>query len=76
MDGIQILFWLVLAPFGLFATKSVFKDNREKHGSIAKATAKTAKDLGQFIFFSIVCVAGLLLFLMVINGMQSGVESL
>ena len=45
MNGIQVLFWLILCPLGttwLFV--SVFKENRKNGSSVVKATAQTTKD--------------------------------
>ena len=74
MDGIQGLFWFVLVPIGLvWLIKEVFQENRQKHNSITKATVQTAKDGGQLVFMAVVCIVGFLIFLWVINGLQTGV---
>jgi hypothetical protein len=74
MDGVQVLFWFVLAPIGvIFVTVSAFKENREKHGSKLKATTQTAKDGGQAIFMGVVIIVGVLIFFWIVNGAQTGV---
>lgn len=74
MDGVQVLFWFVLVPFGvIFATVSAFKENREKHESKWKATTQTAKDGSQAIFMGVVIVVGLLIFFWIVNGAQNGI---
>lgn len=74
MDGIQVLFWFVLVPIGIvWLIKEVFQGNRQKHNSTIKATVQTAKDGGQFVFMAVVCVVGFLVFLWVINSLQTGV---
>ena len=45
MNGIQVLFWLILCPLGaIWLLVRSFKDNRENGSSVVKATAQTAKD--------------------------------
>jgi hypothetical protein len=45
MNGIQVLFWLILCPLGaIWLFVSVFKENRKNGSSVVKATAQTTKD--------------------------------
>jgi len=45
MNGIQVLFWLILCPLGaIWLLVRSFKENRESGSSVVKASGQTAKD--------------------------------
>ena len=44
MNGIQVVFWLILCPLGIiWLLTRLYKDNRETGSSVVKATGQTAK---------------------------------